>query len=171
MVIWNMKTVRSVSTSEIEGSSGSTTVSHYATSDIVCDIPTDKLYRFYSSSGTFFAPLIVMTFVYVRIYMETKRRLRERARTAQKLAKSMAKSHQTQSQPGDALSANGSLGGSSSVTATTSSSILRCFTRLCPNLFSQVLIKNAATATSSSTVVNKNIGARKCKSKKLFLEN
>ena len=60
--------------------------------NVVCDINFDKLYRFYSSSGTFWVPLLIMTFVYVRIYLETKRRLRERAHTAMKLANSMAKS-------------------------------------------------------------------------------
>lgn len=121
VIIWNTKTVGSVtstppasttvvpnmidnddhmttstasfasSTSSTSSSSSSST-EHPIVIDVVCDIPLDKLYRFYSSSGTFWVPLVIMSFVYVRIYLETKRRLRERARTAKKLANSMAKS-------------------------------------------------------------------------------
>lgn len=57
-----------------------------------CDISYDKLYRIYSSMGTFFVPVLVMTFVYIRIYMETKKRLRERSVLVKRLAQSMAKS-------------------------------------------------------------------------------
>ena len=64
--------------------------------EIICDIPHDKLYRIYSSSGTFYVPLFIMTFVYVRIFLETKRRLHERAKAAKKLAKSMAQSQNQQ---------------------------------------------------------------------------
>ena len=56
----------------------------------ICDIPQDKLYRIYSSLGTFYVPLFIMAFVYIQIYLETKRRLRERAKQVAKLAKSMA---------------------------------------------------------------------------------
>lgn len=105
--------------------------------EIVCDIPTDKLYRFYSSSGTFFVPLIVMTFVYVRIYTETKRRLRERARMAQKLAKSMAQSQQV-TRVNSQLSANGSAAGASS---TRYRDRFLCLSRLCSTL-GQLRIKN-----------------------------
>ena len=59
--------------------------------EIVCGIPQDKLYRFYSSSGSFWVPLLIMTFVYVKIFQETKRRLHERAKAAQKLANTMAR--------------------------------------------------------------------------------
>jgi hypothetical protein len=65
-----------------------------SSNEIICDISRDKLYRIYSSSGTFFVPLLIMTFVYVRIFLETKRRLRERSKMAKKLAKSMAQSSQ-----------------------------------------------------------------------------
>jgi len=53
---------------------------------LVCDIPQDKLYRFYSSSGTFWLPLLVMTFVYIQIFLETRRRLQERSKQVKKLA-------------------------------------------------------------------------------------
>ncbi|RMZ94142.1 tyramine octopamine receptor, partial [Brachionus plicatilis] len=94
VIIWNMKSVRSEPSS---WSSDYIRDEHRANitvldDQIVCDIPHDKLYRFYSSSGTFFVPLLIMTFVYVRIYLETKRRLHERAKAAKKLAKSVANS-------------------------------------------------------------------------------
>lgn len=96
VIIWNMKSVRSAHSESStnsdyirdENSSNITVIDD----EIVCDIPHDKLYRFYSSSGTFFVPLLIMTFVYVRIFLETKRRLRERAKAAKKLAKSVANS-------------------------------------------------------------------------------
>lgn len=114
VIIWNLKSVRSVTSKTnnnyqtqhfISNSTIQSTSSHMnkpinldqklitsEQTNIVCDIPRDKLYRFYSSSGTFYVPLLIMTFVYVRIYMETKRRLHERAKAAKKLAKSMANS-------------------------------------------------------------------------------
>ena len=70
----------------------STTLETPGEHNLVCDIPHDKLYRIYSSSGTFWVPLSIMAFVYIQIYKETKRRLRERAKAAKKLAKSMAHS-------------------------------------------------------------------------------
>lgn len=95
VIIWNMKTVRSAHTdlnSDYIRNEFDAQNSTLTTNEIVCDIPHDKLYRFYSSSGTFFVPLLIMTFVYVRIYLETKRRLHERAKAAKKLAKSVANS-------------------------------------------------------------------------------
>jgi hypothetical protein len=59
---------------------------------LICYISKDKSYRFYSSFGTFYIPLIIMTFVYIRIYLETKKRLGERAKAAKKLANSIASS-------------------------------------------------------------------------------
>lgn len=59
---------------------------------IGCEIPDDQIYRLYSSIGTFFAPLFIMTWVYMRIFLETKRRLHERAKAASKLAQSIEKS-------------------------------------------------------------------------------
>lgn len=42
--------------------------------------------------GTFFVPVLVMTFVYIRIFLETRSRLQERSKQVNKLAKSMANS-------------------------------------------------------------------------------
>ena len=57
-----------------------------------CDISKDKSYRFFSSMCTFYIPLVIMSFVYLRIYLETKKRLGERAKAAKKLANSIANS-------------------------------------------------------------------------------
>lgn len=65
----------------------------------ICDISKDISFRFYSSFGTFYIPLIMMSFVYLRIFLETKKRLRERAKAAKKLAKSIAKSSYTSNVP------------------------------------------------------------------------
>ena len=72
-----------------------------------CDIPNDKLYRIYSSMGTFFVPLFIMTFVYLQIYLETKRRLHERVKTAQKLAKTIQQQQTPMAATGDGVAGVG----------------------------------------------------------------
>lgn len=47
-----------------------------------CQLTSEKGYVIYSSSGSFYIPLFIMTLVYVQIYIATKRRLRERARAS-----------------------------------------------------------------------------------------
>ena len=47
-----------------------------------CQLTDEKGYVLYSASGSFFIPLIIMTFVYVKIFQATRRRLRERAKAA-----------------------------------------------------------------------------------------
>ncbi|RWS02901.1 putative G-protein coupled receptor No18-like protein [Dinothrombium tinctorium] len=49
------------------------------TEDTPCHLSTEKGYLLYSSMITFYIPLVIMTTVYVKIYLATKRRLRERA--------------------------------------------------------------------------------------------
>lgn len=44
-----------------------------------CMLTTKKSYVIYSSLGSFFIPLIIMTIVYIEIFVATRRRLRERA--------------------------------------------------------------------------------------------
>lgn len=44
--------------------------------------------------GTFYLPLLIMTFVYIQIYLETRKRLKERAKQVKRLAQSMHKSTQ-----------------------------------------------------------------------------
>ena len=47
-----------------------------------CTFTTDKGYVLYSACGLFYIPLCVMSFVYHKIYLATKKRLRQRNRTA-----------------------------------------------------------------------------------------
>lgn len=55
------------------------------TSDTRCQLTSKKGYVIYSSLGSFFIPLIIMTVVYVEIFIATRRRLRERAKAASKV--------------------------------------------------------------------------------------
>ncbi|KAI1296893.1 putative tyramine receptor 2 [Halotydeus destructor] len=48
--------------------------------DTPCMLTQERGYVIYSSSGSFFIPLIIMTVVYVKIFIATRRRLRERAK-------------------------------------------------------------------------------------------
>lgn len=48
----------------------------------VCVLTRRQGYVIYSSSGSFFIPLLIMTIVYIEIFIATKRRLRERAQAA-----------------------------------------------------------------------------------------
>lgn len=47
-----------------------------------CTLNSNPGYRVYSALGSFYIPLIIMTIVYIEIYIATKRRLRERARAS-----------------------------------------------------------------------------------------
>lgn len=47
-----------------------------------CKLNSDPGYVLYSSSGSFYIPLLIMTIVYVQIFIATRRRLRERARAS-----------------------------------------------------------------------------------------
>ncbi|XP_050420933.1 probable G-protein coupled receptor No18 [Adelges cooleyi] len=47
-----------------------------------CTLTTHPGYVVYSSMGSFFIPLVVMSITYLRIYVATRRRLRRRARVA-----------------------------------------------------------------------------------------
>jgi octopamine/tyramine receptor len=47
--------------------------------DTPCQLTSNQGYVVYSSLGSFFIPLIIMTIVYIEIYVATRRRLRERA--------------------------------------------------------------------------------------------
>jgi hypothetical protein len=50
--------------------------------DTPCQLTTQQGYVIYSSLGSFFIPLFIMTLVYVEIFVATKRRLRERAKAS-----------------------------------------------------------------------------------------
>ncbi len=101
-VIWNTEAVvmsnltenlNSLNYSNLTSFDTTTSTTTTTTNYISCTIPSDVAYRIYSSFGTFFAPLLIMTFVYFQIYLETKKRFKERSKAANKLAKSMAKSN------------------------------------------------------------------------------
>ena len=47
-----------------------------------CQLTSEPGYVIYSSSGSFYIPLFIMTAVYVKIFIATRRRLRERARAS-----------------------------------------------------------------------------------------
>lgn len=47
-----------------------------------CTLNSNPGYRIYSALGSFFIPLIIMTIVYIEIYIATRRRLRDRARAS-----------------------------------------------------------------------------------------
>lgn len=47
-----------------------------------CQLTTQRGYVVYSSLGSFYIPLVIMSGVYVRIFIATKRRLRDRARAS-----------------------------------------------------------------------------------------
>lgn len=52
------------------------------TSDTPCRLTSERGYVVYSSLGSFFIPLVIMTIVYIEIYIATRRRLRERAQAS-----------------------------------------------------------------------------------------
>lgn len=45
-----------------------------------CQLTEERGYVLYSATGSFFAPLLIMTIVYIKIYLATRRRLRKRAK-------------------------------------------------------------------------------------------
>ncbi|XP_011194697.1 tyramine/octopamine receptor [Zeugodacus cucurbitae] len=52
------------------------------TSATPCELTSNRGYVIYSSLGSFFIPLAIMTIVYIEIYIATRRRLRERAKAS-----------------------------------------------------------------------------------------
>lgn len=61
----------------------------------VCTLTDDKSFVIYSASGSFYVPLVIMSFVYLNIFLATRRRLHARAKAASaaKMA-SMGKANQ-----------------------------------------------------------------------------
>lgn len=54
----------------------------------VCKLTEERGYIIYSSSGSFYIPLVIMTTVYLKIYMATRRRLRERTKATKQIFES-----------------------------------------------------------------------------------
>ena len=52
------------------------------TSDTPCILTQERGFVIYSSSGSFYFPLFIMTMVYIKIFTATRRRLRERAKAS-----------------------------------------------------------------------------------------
>ncbi|XP_042874931.1 tyramine receptor 1-like [Penaeus japonicus] len=52
------------------------------TSETPCILTQEKGFIIYSSSGSFYCPLLIMTMVYIKIFTATRRRLRERAKAS-----------------------------------------------------------------------------------------
>ncbi|XP_022689881.1 octopamine receptor-like [Varroa jacobsoni] len=50
-----------------------------------CELSANKGYVVYSASGSFYIPLVIMSIVYLKIYLATRKRLRERANAAAKV--------------------------------------------------------------------------------------
>lgn len=93
VTIWNTETVGLADSFNTTHSNWSYASGLEEYNLITCTIPSDVTYRIYSSFGTFFIPLLIMTFVYFQIYLVTKKRFKERSNAVNKLAKSMAKSN------------------------------------------------------------------------------
>lgn len=51
-----------------------------------CELSNNKGYVVYSASGSFYIPLVIMSIVYLKIYLATRKRLRERANAAAKVS-------------------------------------------------------------------------------------
>jgi octopamine/tyramine receptor len=65
--------------------------------ELKCQLTTNKGYVIYSALGSFFIPLVIMTAVYIEIYLATRKRLRERARASKINAMALrGMSHTTQ---------------------------------------------------------------------------
>ena len=45
-----------------------------------CELSDNKVYVVYSACGSFYIPAIIMTGVYIQVFLETRKRFRERAR-------------------------------------------------------------------------------------------
>lgn len=65
-------------------------------SDTPCELTSQRGYVVYSSLGSFFIPLIIMTIVYIEIFVATRRRLRERAQATRMNALTMKSQMTTQ---------------------------------------------------------------------------
>lgn len=63
----------------------------------ICELTRRQGYVIYSSLGSFYIPLFIMTIVYVEIFIATKRRLRERAQAAKiNISKNITKTKEDQ---------------------------------------------------------------------------
>lgn len=66
--------------------------------DTPCQLTSEKGYVIYSSLGSFYIPLVIMTIVYVEIFIATRRRLRERAKASKINTFNMTKAPKSEKQ-------------------------------------------------------------------------
>ncbi|XP_050303625.1 probable G-protein coupled receptor No18 [Anthonomus grandis grandis] len=71
-----------------------------------CKLSSRQGYVIYSSSGSFYIPLIIMTIVYIQIFIATRRRLRERAKASKINAISKNQSKRKSDMDRDSVSSN-----------------------------------------------------------------
>ncbi|EDV41284.1 uncharacterized protein Dana_GF10941 [Drosophila ananassae] len=115
------------------------------TSATPCELTSQRGYVIYSSLGSFFIPLAIMTLVYIEIFVATRRRLRERAR-ANKLNTIALKSTELEPINSSPAGASASASGSKSRLLT---SWLCCGRDRAP--FAAPMIQNDQESISSET--------------------
>ena len=90
-VVWGLSIL--ISVPPLLGWNNSSGRNLYDESTMICRLTHSKSFVIYSSLGSFYIPLFIMTFVYVNIFRATRRRLPERAKAnaAAKLASATGK--------------------------------------------------------------------------------
>ncbi|XP_067643430.1 tyramine/octopamine receptor [Eurosta solidaginis] len=124
------------------------------TSATPCELTSNRGYVIYSSLGSFFIPLAIMTIVYIEIYIATRRRLRERAKAA-KINTIAMKGSAT----GVPASNNVSARRKSCACASICLTIVSCG-KLSSQSSSSVIIPNDQDSISSETKINNETPAR-----------
>ena len=79
-LIWLLSAV--ISIPPLLGWNNSSGRNLYNQQTMQCQLTDEKSFVVYSASGSFFIPLVIMSFVYVKIFLATRHRLRKRARAA-----------------------------------------------------------------------------------------
>lgn len=119
------------------------------TSATPCELTMQRGYVIYSSLGSFFIPLIIMTIVYIEIFVATRRRLRERAK-ANKLNTIAIKTTEL-----EAINASNAATGGSSTSSKARALSSLCASWLCCGRdranFATPMIQNDQESLSSET--------------------
>ncbi len=79
-LVWGLSAI--ISIPPLFGWNDSSGTGLYDENTGICQLTDEKGYVIYSASGSFYIPLIIMSFVYIKIYQATKKRLRQRANAA-----------------------------------------------------------------------------------------
>lgn len=79
LLVWSASTIISVPPLFGWNSSGKTL---YDENNHVCHLTDEKSYVVYSACGSFYVPLVVMSVVYLKIFLAVRQRLRQRTRNA-----------------------------------------------------------------------------------------